>query len=55
MHEGVADNKVGERGNYYHGCTEIHMDFLVGKGILPQPDFIKIDGFFLGYKNCVSA
>lgn len=43
MHEGVADNKVGERGNYYHGCTEIHMDFLVGKGILPQPDFIKID------------
>jgi FkbM family methyltransferase len=43
MHEGVADNKVGQRGDYYHGCTEMHMDFLVGKGILPSPDYIKID------------
>jgi len=43
MHEGVADNKVGQRGDYYHGCTEMHMDFLVGKGILPQPDYLKID------------
>jgi FkbM family methyltransferase len=43
MHEGVADNKVGQRGDYYHGCTEMHMDYLVGKGILPQPDYIKID------------
>ena len=43
MHEGVADNKVGERGEYYHGCTEMHLDFLVGKNILPQPDYIKID------------
>ena len=43
MHEGVADNKVGQRGNYYHGCTEMHLDYLVGKGILPQPTHIKID------------
>jgi len=43
MHEGVADNKVGEHGEYYHGCTEMHMDFLVEKKILPQPDHIKID------------
>ena len=43
MHEGVADNIVGERGEHYHGCTEMHLDFLVGKGILPQPDHIKID------------
>jgi FkbM family methyltransferase len=43
MHEGVADNHVGERGTYYHGCTEMHLDFLVSKNILPQPDYIKID------------
>jgi len=43
MHEGVADNKVGQRGDYYHGCTEIDMDLLVTKNILPQPDYIKID------------
>jgi len=43
MHEGVAENKVGERGDYYHGCTEIHLDYLVGKGIIPKPDYIKID------------
>ena len=43
MHEGVADNKVGQRGDYYHGCTEMHLDYLVGKSILPQPDYIKID------------
>jgi len=43
MHEGVADNKVGQRGDYYHGCTEMHLDYLVGKGILPQPTYIKID------------
>jgi FkbM family methyltransferase len=43
MHEGVADNIVGERGEYYHGCTEIDLDFLVDKGILPQPDHLKID------------
>ena len=43
MHEGVADNRVGEKGTYYHGCTEMHLDFLVGKNILPQPDYIKID------------
>lgn len=43
MHEGVADNKVGQRGDYYHGCTEMHLDFLVGKGVLPQPNYVKID------------
>ena len=43
MHEGVADNKVGQRGDYYHGCTEMHLDYLVGKSILSQPDYIKID------------
>jgi FkbM family methyltransferase len=43
MHEGVADNKVGQRGDYYHGCTEMHLDYLVGNGILPQPTYIKID------------
>jgi|TARA_R110000796_G_scaffold98114_4_gene205518 FkbM family methyltransferase len=43
MHEGVAENKVGQRGDYYHGCTEMHLDFLVEKKILPQPDYIKID------------
>lgn len=43
MHEGVAENVVGKRGDYYHGCTEMHMDFLVDKNILPQPDHVKID------------
>jgi FkbM family methyltransferase len=43
MYEGVAENKVGQRGEYYHGCTEMHLDFLVEKKILPQPDYIKID------------
>ena len=43
MHEGVADNVVGNKGNYYHGCVEIHLDYLVGKKVLPQPDYIKID------------
>ena len=31
MHEGVADNVVGQLGEYYHGCVEMHLDFLVGK------------------------
>jgi FkbM family methyltransferase len=43
MHEGVADNVVGGSGDYYHGCVEIHLDYLVGKKVLPQPDYIKID------------
>ena len=43
MHEGVADNVVGTKGNYYHGCVEMHLDYLVGKKILPQPDYIKVD------------
>mgnify|MGYP003628358798 FL=1 len=43
MYEGVSDNVVGQRGDYYHGCTEMHLDFLVGSKILPQPDHIKID------------
>ena len=43
MHEGVAENKVGHRGEYYHGCTEMHLDFLVGRKIIPQPNYIKID------------
>ena len=43
MHEGVADNVVGSKGDYYHGCVEIHLDYLVGKKVLPQPDYIKID------------
>ena len=29
MYEGVSDNVVGQRGDYYHGCTEMHLDFLV--------------------------
>ena len=47
MHEGVAENKVGLQGEHYHGCVEMHLDFLVGKKILPQPDYIKInvDGY----------
>ena len=65
MHEGVADNKVGERGEYYHGCTEMHLDFLVGEDILPQPDYIKIDvdgfdyvcvyDFFVPMKKCIKT
>ena len=43
MHEGVAENIVGETGDYYHGCTELSLDFLVERKILPQPDYIKID------------
>ncbi len=43
MHEGVADNKVGEQGEYYHGCTQMPLNFLVERKILPQPDYIKID------------
>ena len=43
MYEGVADNIVGVRGDYYHGCVEMPLDFLVSKGTLPQPDYIKID------------
>ena len=43
MYEGVSDNVVGQRGDYYHGWTEMHLDFLVGSKILPQPDHIKID------------
>ena len=43
MYEGVADNVVDTKGNYYHGCVEIHLDYLVGKKVLPQPDYIKID------------
>ena len=35
MHEGVADNKVGERGEYYHGCTQMPLNFLVDRKILP--------------------
>jgi len=43
MHEGVADNVVGEKGDYYHGCTQFPLDFLIERKILPQPDYIKID------------
>ena len=43
MHEGVAENKVGQSGDYYHGCTEMDLDSLVEKNILPQPDHVKID------------
>ena len=43
LYEGVADSIVGVRGDYYHGCVEMSLDFLVKKGILPQPDYIKID------------
>jgi len=42
-HEGVADNRVGQRGDYYHGCIEMNLDHLVSNGILPQPTHIKID------------
>ena len=64
MHEGVADNVVGERGDYYHGCTEFPLHFLVQRKILPQPDYIKIDvdgyedkvieGAMEVFKNCKS-
>lgn len=62
MHEGVAENIVGETGDYYHGCTELSLDFLVERKILPQPDYIKIDvdgfedkvveGSMKTFKNC---
>ena len=58
MHEGVADNVVGSKGDYYHGCVEIHLDYLVGKKVLPQPDYIKIDveGFeYRVYKGAMST
>ncbi len=43
MHEGVASNIVGEKGDYYHGCTQLPLNFLVERKILPQPDYIKVD------------
>tara|TARA_B100000214_G_scaffold268728_1_gene199393 strand:- start:1545 stop:2255 length:711 start_codon:yes stop_codon:yes gene_type:complete len=43
MHEGVANNVVGKKGEYYHGCTEFSLNFLIERKILPQPDYIKID------------
>jgi|TARA_B100001778_G_scaffold333787_1_gene343170 FkbM family methyltransferase len=43
MHEGVANNIVGKKGEFYHGCTEFSLNFLVSKKMLPQPDHIKID------------
>ena len=43
MHEGVANNIVGKKGQFYHGCTEFSLNFLVSKKMLPQPDHIKID------------
>jgi len=51
MYEGVADNKVGQRGDYYHGCIEMKLDLLLEKNVLPQPDYIKID--VDGYENKV--
>ena len=43
MHEGVANNNVGQKGEYYHGCVEFSLNFLIERKILPQPDYIKID------------
>ena len=43
MHEGVANNIVGQKGQFYHGCTEFSLNFLVSKKMLPQPTHIKID------------
>ena len=43
MHEGVANNIVGQTGDFYHGCTEFSLNFLVSKKMLPQPTHIKID------------
>jgi len=43
MNEGVSDSHVGQHSEYYHGCVEMPLDELVEKGILPQPDHIKID------------
>ena len=43
MHEGVANNVVGTKGEYYHGCTEFSLNFLIERKILQQPDYIKID------------
>ena len=27
MHEGVANNNVGQKGEYYHGCVEFSLNF----------------------------
>lgn len=43
MHEGVASNIVGEKGDYYHGCTQLPLNFLIERKMVPQPDYIKID------------
>jgi len=43
MLEGVSDNVVGSSKEYYHGCVEFSLDYLVSKKLLPQPDHIKID------------
>tara|TARA_Y100001973_G_C5204544_1_gene340487 strand:+ start:3555 stop:4268 length:714 start_codon:yes stop_codon:yes gene_type:complete len=43
LHEGVADNIVGETGEYLHGCITIPMDMMMRWHLLPQPDYIKID------------
>lgn len=51
MHEGVAENVVGKKGDFYHGCVEFSLDFMVQRKLLSQPDYVKID--VDGYENKV--
>lgn len=43
LHAGVADNIVQSNGELYHGVITMNMDELISQGMLPQPDYIKID------------
>jgi FkbM family methyltransferase len=43
LYAGVADNVVDSSSEIYHGVVSISLDDVVGKNILPQPDYIKVD------------
>jgi FkbM family methyltransferase len=43
LYAGVADNVVDSLSEIYHGVVSISLDDVVGKNILPQPDYIKVD------------
>ena len=43
LYSGVADNIVDSLSEIYHGVVSISLDNVVGKNILPQPDYIKVD------------
>lgn len=43
LYSGVADNIVDSLSEIYHGVVSISLDDVVGKNILPQPDYIKVD------------